>query len=87
MHIPDGFISPKFYLPAWGAAALAWWLCLRRTGTLLDPAIIPRLSVLTAAAFVLSLVTIPLPGGSSVHLTFTGLLTVLFGWRLAFLAG
>lgn len=86
MHIPDGFLSPKLYLPAWAAAALAWWLCLRRAGSLVDPTVIPRLSVLTAAAFVLSLVTIPLPGGSSVHLVFTGLLTVLFGWRLAFLA-
>jgi cobalt/nickel transport system permease protein len=86
MHIPDGFIAPKFYLPAWGAAVFAWWLCLRRIGSLIDPIVIPRLSVLTAATFVLSLVTIPLPGGSSVHLTFTGLLTVLFGWRLAFLA-
>ena len=86
MHIPDGFIAPKFYLPAWGVAALVWWACLRRAGSLLDPVVIPRLSVTAAAAFVLSLATIPLPGGSSVHLTFTGLLTVLFGWRLAFLA-
>ncbi len=86
MHIPDGFISPKVYLPAWGVAALAWWVCFRRAGNLLDPRVIPRLSVITSAAFVLSLVTIPLPGGSSVHLTFVGLLTVLFGWRLAFLA-
>ena len=86
MHIPDGFLSPKTYLPAWGGAAFVWWWCLRRTDRLLDATVIPRLSVLTAAAFVLSLVTIPLPGGSSVHLTFTALLTVLFGWRLAFLA-
>ncbi|MBU8869612.1 MAG: energy-coupling factor ABC transporter permease [Gemmatimonadales bacterium] len=86
MHIPDGFITPKVYLPAWGIAVLAWWICLRRTGSLLDPLVIPRLAVTTSAAFVLSLVTIPLPGGSSVHLTFVGLLTVLFGWRLAFMA-
>lgn len=86
MHLPDGFVSPKAYLPAWGVAVLVWWLCLRRTRSLPDVTILPRLSVLTAAAFVLSLVTIPLPGGSSVHLIFTGLLTALFGFRLAFLA-
>lgn len=86
MHIPDGFIAPKVFLPAWAIAALAWWWSLRQAGRIFATTAIPRLSVLTAAAFVLSLVTVPLPGGSSVHLTFAGLLTVLFGGRLAFLA-
>ncbi len=86
MHIPDGFIAPQVFLPSWGLAAAAWGFSLRRAGNLLETRTIPRLSVLTAAAFVLSLVTIPLPGGSSVHLIFTGLLTVLFGARLAFLS-
>lgn len=86
MHIPDGFIAPKVFLPAWALAALAWWWSLRQAGRVFATTAIPRLSVLTAAAFVLSLVTVPLPGGSSVHLVFTGLLTALFGGRLAFLA-
>lgn len=85
MHIPDGFISPTVYLPAWALAAGAWAGCLRSSGPLLDPKILPRLSVVTAAVFVLSLITFPLPGGTSVHLGFTGLVTILFGFRLAFL--
>lgn len=86
MHLPDGFISPQVYLPAWaGAAAAAWAVLRRRRALRLDPATIPRLAVTTAGAFVLSLVTVPLPGGTSVHPTFAGLLTVLFGFRTAFL--
>jgi cobalt/nickel transport system permease protein len=86
LHIPDGFIAPTVYLPAWGMAAGLWSWCLRDAGRLLAVELIPRLSVATAAAFVLTLITLPLPGGTSVHLSFAGLLTLIFGWRLAFLS-
>lgn len=86
MHIPDGFIAPTVFLPAWGVAAGFWSWCLKDAGRLLDVELIPRLSVATAAAFVLTMITLPLPGGTSVHLCFAGLLTLVFGWRLAFLS-
>jgi cobalt/nickel transport system permease protein len=44
------------------------------------------MGVLTALTFVLSLIAVPLPGGSSVHATGTGLLSVLFGVWAAFLS-
>lgn len=82
MHIPDGFLGPQTYGPACGMAGVLWAVGLRRLRRTLDPAAVPRLAVTTAAAFVLMLVTVPLPGGTTVHLTGIGMIAVLFGvWR------
>lgn len=86
MHIPDGFIAPVVYAPAYGVAGVLWAVGLRRLRRLLDPAAIPRLAVATAAAFALMLVTVPLPGGTTVHVTGVGMIAVLFGVWNGFLA-
>jgi cobalt/nickel transport system permease protein len=85
MHIPDGFISPKLYLPAYAVSAGLWAYSLRRVRKKLDEKAIPYLAVLTALAFVLMLLTIPLPGGTSVHAMGIGMLAVLFGVWTTFL--
>jgi uncharacterized membrane protein YsdA (DUF1294 family) len=51
MHIPDGFIAPQMYVPAYAASAGLWALALRRLKTRLREEAIPRLAVLTALAF------------------------------------
>ena len=86
MHIPDGFIAPQVYGPAYGVAGLLWTVGLRRLPRLLDPAALPRLAVATAAAFALMMVTFPLPGGTTVHVTAVGMVAVLFGVWQGFLA-
>ncbi|WP_127478421.1 energy-coupling factor ABC transporter permease [Sulfurivermis fontis] len=86
MHIPDGFVAPVVYLPAIALAVPAWALALRRLRSRLRDEAIPRLAVLTALAFVLSTLMIPLPGGTSAHLSGVPLLALLFGVGAAFLA-
>ena len=86
MHIPDGFIAPQVYLPAYAMAAGAWWLAARGLRETLDHEQIPRLAVLTALAYALGLVMVPLPGGTSGHALGVALLALVFGPRLAFLA-
>jgi cobalt/nickel transport system permease protein len=86
MHIPDGFISPKLYLPMYAASAGLWAYSLRRLQRKLDEAALPYLAVLTALAFVLMMLTVPLPGGTSVHAMGIGILTVLFGVWTTFLS-
>ena len=51
----------------------------------LDETALPYLAVLTALAFVLMLLTLPLPGGTSVHAMGIGILAVLFGVWATFL--
>ncbi len=86
MHIPDGFIAPQVYGPAYGVAGALWAVGLRRLRRTLDPAAVPRLAVATAAAFALMMVTVPLPGGTTVHVSGVGMVAALFGVWNGFLA-
>ncbi len=86
MHIPDGFIAPVVYLPLYAVAAGGWAYAVRRVRATLDEQTLPFLAVMTATAFVLMMVAIPLPGGTTVHAAGIGLLAVLFGVWTTFLA-
>lgn len=86
MHIPDGFLSPQTYLPAWGLAAAAWSWAGRGLASRLDETLVPRLAMLTALAYALGLIMLPLPGGTSGHALGVAILALIFGVRLAFLA-
>jgi cobalt/nickel transport system permease protein len=86
MHIPDGFLSPQTYLPAYALAAGAWWWAARGVATRLDEQTVPQLAALTALSYGLGLVMLPIPGGTSGHLVGVAMLALLFGTRLAFLA-
>ncbi len=86
MHIPDGFIAPQVYLPAYALAGLAWTWAGRGLRRQLDETTVPRLAVLTALSYALGLVMLPLPGGTSGHALGVGLLALLFGVRTAFVA-
>ena len=84
MHIPDGFLSPQTYLPAYALAAGGWVYAARELRRRVDDTLLPRLAVLTALAFVLMTVMLPLPGGTSVHASGIGILAVIFGPWLTF---
>jgi cobalt/nickel transport system permease protein len=86
MHIPDGLISPQTYLPALALAAPLWVVAARRLRTRMGDEMLPRLAVFTALAFLLSTLMLPLPGGTSGHLVGVGLLALVFGPWIAFLA-
>jgi len=86
MHIPDGFLSPQTYLPAWGVATVAWTWAARGLAQRLDETLVPRLAMLTALAYALGLIMLPLPGGTSGHAIGVAALALIFGVRLAFLA-
>ena len=86
MHIPDGFIAPQMYLPLYGLAAGLWAYGAKRVARDLDEATLPWLASLTAASFALSFIALPLPGGTSAHVTGVGLLAASFGIWNAFMA-
>lgn len=86
MHLPDGFLSPQTYLPAYALCAGLWWVGMRRLRARLNADTLPWLAVLTALAFVLMMLALPLPGGSTVHAAGIALLAVNFGVWTAFLA-
>lgn len=86
MHIPDGFVSPRLYAPAWAVAGALWLVALRRARRVLRQDVIPLLGVLTATSFVLMMLAVPMPGGTTAHASGVPLLAVCFGPWTAFLA-
>ena len=86
MHIPDGFLSPQTYLPAYAIAAGAWAWSVKGLREKLDETTVPRLAMLTALAYGLGLVMVPIPGGTSGHALGVAILALIFGVRSAFIA-
>jgi cobalt/nickel transport system permease protein len=86
MHIPDGFLSPQTYIPAYGLAAGAWAWAARDLRHTLDETTVPRLAMLTALAYGLGLVMLPIPGGTSGHALGVAIIALVFGIRPAFIA-
>ena len=85
MHVPDGFLSPQLSLPAWAACAPLWaWAARRHLGRDATEAL-PVIGTLTALAFVVQTIMIPVPGGTSTHLVGVMLLALLYHPLLAFL--
>ena len=84
MHIPDGFLSPLITVPAFAAAAPVWiWSARSRFGaSAIDS--LPVIGSLTAVAFAIQTIMIPVPGGTSTHLLGVTLLALLYDPRVAF---
>lgn len=86
MHIPDGFLSPQTFLPAYAVCAALWAVGMRRVKAALDEETLPWLAMMTALSFVLMMVALPLPGGTTVHAAGIGLMALTFGVWTSFLA-
>ncbi|MBT9138807.1 MAG: Fused nickel transport protein NikMN [Syntrophomonadaceae bacterium] len=75
MHISDGVLSPQVWISGYVITmALTAYVLARKT----DTSELPKLSIITAALFVASLIHIPI-GPTSVHLVLTGLAGITLG--------
>ncbi len=84
MHIPDGFLSPIITVPAYVTAAPLWAHAARRHFGSAAVERLPLIGSLTALAFVIQTIMIPVPGGTSTHLVGATLLALLFHPLVAF---
>jgi cobalt/nickel transport system permease protein len=84
MHVPDGFVSPQITLPAFAIATPLWAWAARRHFGRASAESLPVIGSLTALAFVIQTIMIPVPGGTSTHLVGVTLLAVLFHPLVAF---
>ncbi len=84
MHVPDGFLSPRLTVPAYAVSAPLWvWAARRHFGPAAAESL-PVLGSLTALAFVVQTIMIPVPGGTSTHLVGVMVLALLHGPLAAF---
>jgi cobalt/nickel transport system permease protein len=84
MHVPDGFVSPQLSLPAWAVSAPLWAWAARRHFGRASAESLPVIGSLTALAFVIQTIVIPVPGGTSTHLVGVTLLALLHHPLVAF---
>ena len=84
MHVPDGFLSPQITVPAWIVAAPLWTWAARRNFGASSTESLPVVGSLTALAFVVQGIMIPVPGGTSAHLTGMAILAILYNPGVAF---
>ncbi|HET7753664.1 MAG TPA: energy-coupling factor ABC transporter permease [Anaeromyxobacteraceae bacterium] len=84
MHVPDGFVSPQLTVPAYAVAAPLWVWAARRHFGHASAESLPVVGSLTALAFVIQTIAIPVPGGTSTHLVGVTLLAVIFHPLAAF---
>jgi cobalt/nickel transport system permease protein len=84
MHVPDGFLSPQITIPAYAVAAPLWAVGVRRYFGRGAVESLPVVGSLTALAFVIQTIMIPVPGGTSTHLVGVALLAILYHPLVAF---
>ena len=78
MHVPDGFLSPQITVPAYAVCAPLWAWAVRRHFGRSAAESLPVVGSLTALAFVVQTIMIPVPGGTSTHLVGVTLLALLY---------
>ncbi len=79
MHIPDGFLSPETCAASYGVALPFIYHSFKRV---LSEENLGKLGVLSALSFVVMMINVPVPGGTSGHALGTSLLAVVFGpWK------
>jgi len=80
MHIPDGFLPVGVCAAGYAISIAAAAYSLKKINTSAVPTRdVPRASLVTAAFFIISLISIPVPP-TSVHLLLNGLIGVLLGY-------
>ena len=79
MHIPDGYLGPQTYLPAWGVMAPVWSWASGRLRRTLRRRQLPTMALAAAFTFVVMMFNVPLPGGTSGHAVGSVLVALLLG--------
>ncbi len=79
VHIPDGYLGPQTYLPAWGVMAPVWSWAAARLERTLRRRQLPLMALAAAFSFVVMMFNVPLPGGTSGHAVGSVLVAVLLG--------
>lgn len=86
MHIPDGYLGPQTFLPAWGVMVAVWGMGMRRVRARLCSGVVPLLALSAAFCFVIMMFNIPVPGGTTGHAVGAVLAAILLGPWAAMLA-
>jgi len=79
MHIPDGYLGPQTYIPAYTVMLPLWWRASAKLKKTLRNRQIPVLALGAAFSFVIMMFNIPIPGGTTGHAVGGVLVAILLG--------
>jgi len=86
MHIPDGYLSPQTYLPLYGGFAIVAVVAVAKLKRTVDTRLVPYVGMAAAFSFLIMMFNIPIPGGTTGHAVGGGIIAILFGPWVAFVA-
>jgi cobalt/nickel transport system permease protein len=86
MHIPDGSLSPQTYLPLYGIFIISATVAVKKVKEKIDIKTIPYLGMASAFAFLIMMINIPIPGGTTGHAIGAAIISLLFGPWISFIA-
>lgn len=79
MHIPDGFLEPKVWVPLAFVSGGAVLAASKKVGKNMDEKLVPLMGVLAAFIFAAQMVNFPIGGGTSGHLMGGVLIAAIVG--------
>ncbi len=79
MHIPDGYLSPETCAVLAAGSAPVLYLAARRLRQEADSAVLPRVAMASAFGFVVQMLNVPVPDGTSAHAVGAALAAILLG--------
>ncbi len=79
MHIPDGYLSPQTYVPAYAVMLPLWWRASAKLKKSLRNRQVPVLALGAAFSFVIMMFNVPIPGGTTGHAVGGVLVAILLG--------
>jgi cobalt/nickel transport system permease protein len=86
MHIPDGYLSPSTSAIMFLLVLPFWLSGIRKLRKSLNARSAPLVALLAAFSFVIMMFNIPLPGGTTAHVTGAALAAVILGPEAATIA-
>jgi cobalt/nickel transport system permease protein len=79
MHIPDGYLSPASAGVLYGLVIPFWYTATRKLKSAFSSRMIPLMALLSAFCFVIEMINIPLPGGTTGHAVGSSLAAIVLG--------
>src|SRR5512137_2259193 len=79
MHIPDGYLGPLTYGTCWAAMLQVWGCASRTVKQTVKTAEIPYLAMGTVFSLMAMMFVLPIPGGTTGHISGTTLVAILLG--------
>jgi cobalt/nickel transport system permease protein len=86
MHIPDGYLSPQTYIPAYGIMIGMWSIGIAKVKKSLRLRQVPLLALGAAFCFVIMMFNVPIPGGTTGHAVGGVIVAILLGPWAAMIA-